>query len=212
MAKIVVTFNGLVQQELTITKSRLTIGRRPSNDVVIDHLTVSGQHAAIDTSSNGSFVLDLGSTNGTMVNGQPVKKHLLQHDDIIDIGKYKLRFQVEKDTQGKVTQSVSPTAQVAAGVAASVAAPAAANMPAKVKVLTGANAGKELVLSKPVTTIGSPSVQVVAITRQDKNYFIAHVEGTTKPKLNDVVIESKPVQLKNNDVIELNSAKLQFMG
>lgn len=207
MAKIVVTFNGLVQQELTITKSRLTIGRRPSNDVVIDHLTVSGQHAAIDTSSNGSFVLDLGSTNGTMVNGQPVKKHLLQHDDIIDIGKYKLRFQVEKDTQGKATQSVSPTAQ-----AATATAPAAANMPAKVKVLTGANAGKELVLSKPVTTIGSPSVQVVAITRQEKTYFIAHVEGTTKPKLNDVVIESKPVQLKNKDVIELSSAKLQFMG
>ncbi|MFZ6770740.1 FHA domain-containing protein [Undibacterium sp. Di26W] len=204
MAKIIVTFNGLVQQELTISKSRLTIGRRPSNDVVIDHLTVSGQHAAVDTSSNGSFVLDLGSTNGTMVNGQPVKKHLLQHDDVIDIGKYKLRFQVEKDTQGKGTLSVSPSA---AG-----AAPAASNLPAKVKVLTGANAGKELVLAKPVTTIGSPSVQVVAITRQEKNYFIAHIEGATKPKLNDVVIDSKPVQLKNKDVIELSSAKLQFMG
>ena len=99
MAKIIVTFNGLIQQEVSITKSRMTIGRRPGNDIVIDHLTVSGQHAAIDTTSNGSFVLDLGSTNGTMVNSQPIKKHLLQHDDVIDIGKYKLRFQVEKNEQ-----------------------------------------------------------------------------------------------------------------
>ena len=91
MAKIIVTFNGLIQQEVSINKSRITIGRRSGNDIVIDHLTVSGQHAAIDTTSNGSFVLDLGSTNGTMVNNQPVKKHLLQHDDVIDIGKYKLR-------------------------------------------------------------------------------------------------------------------------
>jgi pSer/pThr/pTyr-binding forkhead associated (FHA) protein len=73
MAKIIVTFNGLVQQEVSINKSRITIGRRIGNDIVIDHLTVSGQHAAIDTTSNGSFVLDLGSTNGTLVNNQPVK-------------------------------------------------------------------------------------------------------------------------------------------
>ncbi|MFZ6657235.1 FHA domain-containing protein [Undibacterium sp. TJN19] len=202
MAKIIVTFNGLVQQELSISKSRLTVGRRPSNDIVIDHLTVSGQHAAIDTSSSGSFVLDLGSTNGTMVNGQPIKKHLLQHDDVIDIGKYKLRFQVEKDAPVKnpvtnVPNAPSPSSPVSQG--------------ARVKVLSGANAGKELILSKPVTTIGSPTVQVVAITRQAQDYFIAHVDGATKPKLNDQLMEAKPKQLTDGDVIELNGAKLEFI-
>jgi len=199
MAKIVVTFNGLVQQELTITKSRLTIGRRPSNDVVIDHLTVSGQHAAIDTSSNGSFVLDLGSTNGTMVNGQPVKKHLLQHDDIIDIGKYKLRFQVE--AKGAIAAPIKEQSTVkASGVVV-----------AKIKVLNGANAGKEMVLSKPVTTLGKPGHQVVAITRQDNRYVIRQVEGSVASKLNDKAIDPQASPLTNGDVVDVAGIQVQFV-
>lgn len=197
MAKIIVTFNGLVQQEITISKSRLTIGRRPSNDIVIDHLTVSGQHAAIDTSSNGSFVLDLGSTNGTMVNGQPIKKHLLQDDDVIDIGKYKLRFQVEQS--GKQTFVPEP-GQVQAVV---VDKPRV-----KIKVMNGNNAGKELNLVKAVTTIGSPGTQVIAITQQGKNYVIAQVEGDAAATVNTVSIKDKPHTLNHADMIELSGTKM----
>ena len=49
MAKVVVTLNDQIQQEVSLLKSRLTVGRRPNNDLVLDHLTVSGQHAAIDS-------------------------------------------------------------------------------------------------------------------------------------------------------------------
>ena len=97
MTKLVVNFNGQVQREVRIDKARIHIGRRPSNDLVLDHLAVSGRHAAIDTTSEGSFILDLGSTNGTSVNGQPIKKHLLQNDDVIELGKYRLQFKVEAD-------------------------------------------------------------------------------------------------------------------
>lgn len=197
MAKIIVTFNGLVQQEITISKSRLTIGRRPSNDIVIDHLTVSGQHAAIDTSSNGSFVLDLGSTNGTMVNGQPIKKHLLQDDDVIDIGKYKLRFQVEQS--GKQTFVPEP---------GQVQAVAVDKPRVKIKVMNGNNAGKELNLVKAVTTIGSPGTQVIAITQQGKNYVIAQVEGDAEATVNTVSIKDKPHTLKHADMIELSGTKM----
>ncbi|MFZ6745285.1 FHA domain-containing protein [Undibacterium sp. JH2W] len=198
MAKIIVTFNGLVQQEITISKSRLTIGRRPSNDIVIDHLTVSGQHAAIDTSSNGSFVLDLGSTNGTMVNGQPVKKHLLQDDDVIDIGKYKLRFQVEQS--GKQTFVPEP---------GQVQPPAIVDKQrAKIKVMNGTNVGKELNLVKAVTTIGSPGTQVIAITQQGKDYVIAQVEGSAAATVNTVSIKDKPHTLKHADMIELSGTKM----
>ncbi|MBC3910502.1 MULTISPECIES: FHA domain-containing protein [Undibacterium] len=197
MAKIIVTFNGLVQQEITISKSRLTIGRRPSNDIVIDHLTVSGQHAAIDTSSNGSFVLDLGSTNGTMVNGQPIKKHLLQDDDVIDIGKYKLRFQVEQS--GKQTFVPEP---------GQVQAVAVDKPRVKIKVMNGNNAGKELNLVKAVTTIGSPGTQVIAITQQGKNYVIAQVEGDAAATVNTVSIKDKPHTLKHADMIELSGTKM----
>ncbi|MET3137720.1 pSer/pThr/pTyr-binding forkhead associated (FHA) protein [Undibacterium sp. GrIS 1.2] len=199
MAKIVVTFNGLVQQEISILKSRLTIGRRPSNDVVIDHLTVSGQHVAIDTTSNGSFVLDLGSTNGTMVNGQPVKKHLLQNDDVIDIGKYKVRFESEPISglpqpaiQNQQFPSLAPRA--------------------KIKILNGVNAGKEMVLNKPVTTIGSPGVQVVAISEQGKLFYISIVEGASKVTINTRVIDdANPTQLVDGDEINLSGTRLTFV-
>ncbi|MBC3927430.1 FHA domain-containing protein [Undibacterium sp. CY21W] len=197
MAKIIVTFNGLVQQEVSINKSRITIGRRIGNDIVIDHLTVSGQHAAIDTTSNGSFVLDLGSTNGTLVNNQPVKKHLLQHDDVIDIGKYKLRFQVEKSAQVTAVSSV-------------VSAPVMTQAPAKIKVINGANAGKELALTKAVTTVGSPGTQVIAIARQTDRYIVRHVEGKEFPKVNGQLLSDQPHTLQHGDVIDISGTHMQF--
>ncbi|HTD02299.1 FHA domain-containing protein [Undibacterium sp.] len=202
MVKIIVTYNGLIQQELGFSKPRITIGRRPSNDVVIDHLTVSGQHAAVDSTSQGSFILDLGSTNGTMINGQPIKKHMLQSDDVIDIGKYKLHFKLEADQAG----SQPPAAPAASPAHADGAALPAA----KIKVLTGANAGRELVLSKPVTTLGSPGVLVAAITRQQQAYYIAHVEGSTFPKVNEQFIATQPVQLANGDVIDFSGTRMEF--
>lgn len=200
MAKIIVTFNGLIQQEFPIAKSRVTIGRRPGNDLVIDHLTVSGQHAAIDTTANGSFILDLGSTNGTMVNNQPVKKHLLQNDDVIDIGKYKLRFQLEKLAQPQPLNAPKqnpPAVTQAATIA-------------KIKVLNGANTGKELLLTKPVTTIGSPGVQIVAITKQEQQYFIRHVEGKEIPKVNGEHIGDKGRPLHQGDIIDLMGTHMQM--
>lgn len=197
MAKIIVTFNGLVQQEVSINKSRITIGRRIGNDIVIDHLTVSGQHAAIDTTSNGSFVLDLGSTNGTLVNNQPVKKHLLQHDDVIDIGKYKLRFQVEKSAQVTAVSSVA-------------SAPVMTQAPAKIKVINGANAGKELALTKAVTTVGSPGTQVIAIARQTDRYIVRHVEGKDFPKVNGQLLSDQPHTLQHGDVIDISGTHMQF--
>lgn len=197
MAKIVVTFNGLVQQEISILKSRLTIGRRPSNDVVIDHLTVSGQHVAIDTTSNGSFVLDLGSTNGTMVNGQPVKKHLLQNDDVIDIGKYKVRFETEPNTP------ISPSALLQPR-------PLQKLQIVKIKILNGANQGKEMILTKPVTTIGSPGVQVIAIAMQDQSFYVSAVEGALKVQVNHVDIDANPLKLRSGDEISLSGTRMTF--
>ena len=197
MAKIIVTFNGLIQQEVSISKSRITIGRRPGNDIVIDHLTVSGQHAAIDSTSNGSFILDLGSTNGTMVNSQPVKKHLLQHDDVIDIGKYKLRFQVNKQEQVKILDAATGVTAVKTGIA-------------KVKVMNGANIGKELTLTKPITTIGSPAAQVIAIAKQDGRYTLRFVEGKEMPKVNGQILGDAPHLLNHADIIDLMGVHMQF--
>jgi hypothetical protein len=202
MAKVIVTLNDQVQQEVALLKSRLTIGRRPNNDLVLDHLTVSGQHGAIDSAPNGAFILDLGSTNGTLVNGQPITKHLLQNGDVIEIGKCKLKFLIDPVTA--FTSSAPKVATPEAKIS-----PVA--IEAKVKVLNGNNAGRELTLSKPVTRLGSPGILVVTITREAQHFTIAHVEGKTFPKVNDVTMDEKPLRLKHGDVIDLSGTKMEFL-
>src|SRR3954462_5161021 len=92
MAKLILSMDGLVLKEIPLTKERTTIGRKPHNDIQIDNLAVSGEHAVIVTILNDSFLEDLGSTNGTVVNGTPIKKHFLQNNDVVELGKYKLKF------------------------------------------------------------------------------------------------------------------------
>src|SRR5258706_1291708 len=92
MAKLILSVDGQVLKEFPLSKERTLIGRKPHNDIQIDNLAVSGEHAAIITILNDSFIEDLGSTNGTMVNGKPVKKHFLQNNDVVEIGKHKLKY------------------------------------------------------------------------------------------------------------------------
>src|SRR3954471_5702571 len=95
MAKLILSMDGLVLKEFSLTKEKTTIGRKPHNDIQIDNLAVSGEHAVIVTILTDSFLEDLGSTNGTLVNGQSVKKHFLQNNDVVELGKYKLKYMVE---------------------------------------------------------------------------------------------------------------------
>lgn len=92
MAKLILSVDGTVLKEYSLTKERITIGRKPHNDIQVDNLAVSGEHAAIITILNDSFIEDLNSTNGTLVNGKPIKKHFLQHNDVVEIGKHKLKY------------------------------------------------------------------------------------------------------------------------
>ena len=82
-AKLVLSLNASVLGEYGLEKERITIGRKPDNDIQVDNLAVSGQHAAIITILNDSFLEDLDSTNGTFVNGKLIKKHALKNGDVI---------------------------------------------------------------------------------------------------------------------------------
>ena len=192
MTKLVVNFNGQVQREVRIDKARIHIGRRPSNDIVLDHLAVSGRHVAIDTTNEGSFILDLGSTNGTSVNGQPIKKHLLQDGDVIELGKYRLQFKLQVDNYVPSPEDITKVG--------------------KIKVLTGSNAGKEMTLSKSNVTLGSPGILVVSIKRDDSNrFFLSFVEGKTFPKGNSESMDARPRLLQNGDVIDLSGTQMEFV-
>ena len=258
MAKLILSMDGLVLKEIALTKERTTIGRKPHNDIQIDNLAVSGEHAVIVTILQDSFLEDLGSTNGTVVNGQPIKKHFLQNSDIIELGKYKLKYVNETVTgqakaadfektmvlrPGPVRAATPPPAPpaaavppVAAPVAAAVAAAAGAKnfgdtvagqsatappvappkpapapqKNAALQLLSGANAGKELDLTKPLTTLGKPGVQVAVITRRPQGFFITHVEGASFPVVNGKTLDAQAHSLNDHDVIELAGVKMEF--
>src|SRR4051794_4090770 len=101
MAKLIMSLDNAVIREVSLDKDRVTIGRKAHNDIQIDNLAVSGEHAVIVTILNDSFLEDLGSTNGTLVNNNPVKKHILQNNDVVEIGKYKLKYVNEGPAAGQ---------------------------------------------------------------------------------------------------------------
>lgn len=245
MAKLILSMDALILKEITLSKERTTIGRKPHNDIQIDNLAVSGEHAVIVTILQDSFLEDLGSTNGTVVNGQPVKKHFLQNNDIIELGKYKLKYVNEapaaqaKAADFEKTMVLRPGAvRAAASAAAPAAAPTAtaggaksfgdtmvsqgatgapvataASAPQKnaaLQLLSGPNAGKELDLTKPLTTLGKPGVQVAVITRRPQGFFITHVEGASFPVVNGKPIDAQAHALNDHDVIELAGVKMEF--
>ena len=227
MPKMIVSIDGVVIKEVQLTKDRTSLGRRPYNDIVIDNLAVSGEHAVLQMSGAEVHVEDLNSTNGTYVNGKAVKKQLLQNSDTVEIGKYKIKYVNETaDTGFEKTMMIkagsagllAPGSSIAAASApASIPAPApvasasGAGPNAAIRVLSGAAAGREVSLVKVVTTIGKPGVAVAAITKRPHGFVIAHVEGVNKPSLNGAPIGAEPVALKNGDVLELAGTQMQFV-
>ena len=95
MAKLVYLLRGMVVSEHPLNKERITIGRNAGNDICLESLAVSGAHAVVVTIGRDSFVEDLGSTNGTLVNGTAIKRHVLQHEDVIRLGKCQLKYMSE---------------------------------------------------------------------------------------------------------------------
>ncbi|MDP2811723.1 MAG: FHA domain-containing protein [Rhodocyclaceae bacterium] len=240
MAKLILSMDGLVLKEISLAKERTTLGRKPHNDIQIDNLAISGEHAVIVTILNDSFLEDLGSTNGTYINGQSVKKHFLQNGDTIELGKYRLKYVNEvpqqtspadfektmvlrpdmmRKTAEQVTGKGFGDTQAGlkfAGAAAHIpeTPPLAVAPPAlpagALQVLTGGNAGRELVLTKTLTTLGKPGVQVAVIARRPHGYFITHVEGAQFPIVNGKVLDAQAHPLGDHDIIELAGTKMEF--
>ena len=219
MGKLVVSLDGVVIKEVQITKDKTTLGRRPYNDIVIDNLAVSGEHAVLQMVGADVFIEDLNSTNGTYINGKAVKKQLLAHNDTVEIGKYKIKYIVDEGVDYEKTMvlkpgSLSPQPGMGSGSMGSASgfgSLGSANQPGVIKVLNGAAAGREVQLSKVVTTVGKPGVQVASITKRPGGYVLAHVEGAMRPTVNGNPLMGETVSLKNGDVVELAGTQMQFI-
>ncbi len=220
MPRLILSMDGLVLKEMPLEKERTTIGRKPHNDIQIDNLAISGEHAAIVTILNDAFLEDLNSTNGTYVNGQPVKKHVLQNNDVVELGKYRIKFvadqagtpseQDEAVVFGSTTAGVAGDAPAPGGLPASNAAPVGSI--GMIQILSGTHAGRTLELSKSLTTLGKPGTQVAVITRRPHGYFITHVEGTVFPVVNGHSLDAQAHRLNDHDIIEIAGVKMEFFS
>ncbi len=204
MPKLIVTIDGATLKEIPLTQARTSLGRRPYNDIVIDNLAVSGEHAVLHAGPEGVAIEDLDSTNGTFVNGQAIRRQLLQHDDTIEVGKYRLRFLADAPT-------ASTDAAMQPGVGALDPAGGEATGVARVRITSGPATGREVLLAKPVTTIGKPGVAVVAISRTAQGYVLAHVEGEPAPRINGARVGTDPTALRSGDQVELAGTHMQFL-
>ena len=182
MPKMIISLNGAVLKEVQLTKDRTSLGRRPYNDIVIDNMAVSGEHAVVQMLGIEGYIEDLNSTNGTYVNGKTVKKQQLHHDDTIEIGKYKIQYIDE--------------AQLANGA---------------IKVLSGPAAGREMALVKPVTSLGKTGVSIATLTRGTRGFVLTHVEGNSPPMVNGAAVGSEAVTLRDGDRIDLAGTQMEFV-
>jgi pSer/pThr/pTyr-binding forkhead associated (FHA) protein len=256
MARLILSLDGQTLAEYNMTKERYTVGRLPDNDIRIDNAAVSGHHSLLINILNDSFLEDLNSTNGTYVNGKLIKKHALQHGDVITVGHHQLRYvddqaQQAPEDEFEKTMVIQPSGQMekqvaqaaraadAAATAAAAEAPRPAHVEApkprrpfaptatqdvdegaapalplaKLQVLSGTFAGRELELVKTLTTLGRPGVQVAAITRRAEGYYIVHVESGKNegfPLVNGMAIGAQARKLQDNDVIQLAGVKMGF--
>ena len=239
MAKLTLLFNDAVVSEHEIDKEQLTIGRKPDNDIQIDNLSVSGHHARVLTILGDSFVEDTDSTNGTYVNGSLIRKHALQDGDLIVLGKHKLAYSNEEaaeadddyddfektvvirpDASGADEQQAVAAAESATGGSASEslheAAPhadQAAAQRARLRVINGVYAGRELELTKTLTTLGKPGVQVAAISRRSRGYYLIQIEAKDgqATRVNGKSVGDDAVQLEDSALVELGGVKMEFL-
>lgn len=231
MARMILSLNGQTLAEYNLSKERYTVGRLPDNDIRIDNPAVSGHHALVINILNDSFLEDLNSTNGTYVNGRLIKKHALQHGDSVTVGHHQLSFiDSEHDEVDEVEKTLvlsreelrfdrPPEPPPERRGPAQAQAPAAAHLlqapPARLQIMTGPFAGRELELKKPLTTLGRPGIQVVAVTRRGETYTIVNMQrgsGKGVPTVNGEPLGTTAQALHDNDVLEVAGVKMGFFA
>ncbi|MCB5196055.1 FHA domain-containing protein [Deefgea salmonis] len=199
MAKLILSFEGKPVKEINLSAQRTLIGRRSSNQIQLDHLAVSGVHAALECIGEDYFIEDQHSKNGTALNGKKIKRSRLNNADEIKIAKYRLQF-----IQDHAAQSVNEFEST---------------MPmnlheaprnALIRVLTGLHAGREFLIDKECCTLSKAGVQVAKILRREEGFFLAHVQGKERPRVNGLLLNALEQQLNEADLIEILDIRMAF--
>ncbi|WP_410498516.1 FHA domain-containing protein [Chitinibacter sp. S2-10] len=213
MAKLFLSLDGQALREVQLTQPRTSIGRRANNDIQVDHLSVSGLHAIIEVVGSIYFVEDMKSTNGTRVNGEKITRHALKSGDELSIGKLQITFwrdSVAAAKQAEFENNIDETSPISAELKPAQASALTQGPVAVVRVLTGSNAGRELILNKPLTSLGKAGSNVVVFMKRENGYYISHLEGEQRPLVNSREISDQPQLLLEEDLIEVMGIRMAF--
>lgn len=225
MAKLIISQNGEVVENRFLNDSSFTIGSLADNDLCLASDGVSRSHARITSVGNDDILEDLGSTNGTRVNGQPITRHILQNDEVVEIADVQIRYRNHKAIDGPSfdrTLIIQASALVGDAPAQPVGAYALATAKKErrfragahvglIRTFNGAHPGKLVELTQVLHTFGIPGKQVAVINSRPHGYFITHVEGKRPARVNGKSIGLQPRPLTPNDVIEVGDEKLLFL-
>lgn len=226
MAKLQLIFDGKIINEYQLTRSRLRIGRRRGSDILLDHPAVSGDHALVERVGRDLYLEDRESTNGTKLNGKPIRRQRLRVGDEIGIARYTLRCISDEvpaeagfDRTLMVIESNPGGGKVDTRIASVNKKPAASSegdgqtIPSplgELLVLSGAGVGKTLLLTKNQTTVGKVGFQVAVVTRCPHGYFLAQIEGETALKVNGKDIGTEPHLLEEGDLIQIMGIHMAY--
>lgn len=195
MPKLIITREGVSLRDYPVDQTRVTIGRKPDNDVFLDDQTVSSEHAAVSLMGVPA-ITDLGSTNGTFVNGLRISKQDLKHGDVIRIGQHELKF-IDEQTQDLAATMVFSSAAAHSGAA-------------RLHVVAGARAGKVLDVTQERTTLGKPGGQIAVLLREAGGFRLLPMAGKEPARVNHHPLPAGGLTLANGDEIEIAGSRLRF--
>lgn len=236
MEKLVVLGDDGPVQEFLLAGQSISIGRDESNSICLGDKSVSRHHATLQRVTQGFTIEDARSTNGTRVNGRVITRQYLKHRDLLEIGKYHLRYLESALDEGgedldrtvvirtvRQDQLRSPEELAVAGPPPAPAmtpvssAPAPSSMPdrersdARVRYLAGSHEGEELQVDRAFFSVGHPGGDLILINRRHTGYFLLKVGGDNPPRINGTPIKAGGVELHDGDRIELGELSLQFL-
>jgi hypothetical protein len=203
MPQLIASVEGVQIKHVYLQKDRTTLGRGADNDIVLDNMIVSGHHCAFELRGLADvFIEDLGSTNGTYINGKMVKRQKLNDGEVVAIGNFRIQYLSASEQPSGFSETLAMKLD-------SLGRPA--NTHGVFQVLNGSSAGLEMPVVKAVTTFGKPGVSVVAVSHRRDGYYVAHLDGGGEPTLNGHVIGARATLLSDGDVLELASTKMVFL-
>jgi len=216
MPKLILTLDGAVIREYSIDKDSISIGRKHGNDIQLNDLTISGRHSLITKVGDNVFIDDLGSTNGSLLNGARVAKSKLHHSDIIQVGNYQFTFFSNEEEDYEPTMFLRAEIEETK-IIDTKQKQSSENTGAKlgaVKVLSGPLKNKILELRKPFNTLGFNGSKMAIIARNTSNYTISAIvnkDSFNIAMVNGNDIPQEAIELKDNDIIELANTKIEFL-